>query len=242
MYTKAFDLILLFSLYSLGGWVLETVYASIREKRFVNRGFLSGPFVPIYGFGALLVIFASQIIDGFWPGKTMSSLAVKFLLAFFLTSLLEYLVSLVMEEIFHCRWWDYSKNFLNIQGRVCLSYSLLWGLLSCLLVEIIHPLSLSLLGKFAPAGKGALGAVLLVYFLFDTLASASEIMDLRRVLAAHYLQPAALLRDKLLLYRRLIMAFPEIRFRHLGAISQEIRGYLNEKVEKIKGQIKLRWS
>ena len=241
MYTKAFDLILLFSLYSFGGWVLETVYASIREKRFVNRGFLTGPFVPIYGFGALLVIFASQIIDRIIPEKLILSLTVKFLLAFFLTSLLEYLASLVMEEVFHCRWWDYSKNFLNIQGRVCLSYSLLWGLLSCLLVEIIHPLSLAMVRPVATAEKGALSAMLLVYFFFDTLTSVGEIIDLRRVLANYALLPATQLKDKLITYRRLIMAFPEIRFRQLGVISKEIRRHLNEKVEKIKGQIKLRW-
>ncbi|QNB45003.1 hypothetical protein BR63_00895 [Thermanaerosceptrum fracticalcis] len=241
MYTDLFDIVIIFSLYSFGGWVLETVYASIREKRFVNRGFLSGPFVPIYGFGALLVIFSSRIADNILGAGTMYSLPVKFFLAFLLASFLEYLVSLAMEKIFGCRWWDYSENFLNIQGRVCLSYSLLWGLLACLLVEVVHPVSLSLLEVVNPAGKAALVAMLVVYFVFDTVNSANEIINLRQVLAAHYLRPAGQVRDKLLLYRRIILAFPGIRFQQLGVINQEIRGFLNGKVEKIKAQIKFRW-
>ncbi len=121
---------LYFIIYSIFGWILETIYCSVQERRFVERGFLRGPLCPIYGTGALILLVVL---------KPFENWALIFLISFFLTSILEYITSYAMEKIFKMRWWDYSGYFLNLNGRVCLLNSTLFGLLALILTEILHP-------------------------------------------------------------------------------------------------------
>ncbi|HHY52695.1 MAG TPA: putative ABC transporter permease, partial [Clostridiales bacterium] len=98
-----------FVFYSILGWVYETILCSTLEKRFINRGFLNGPYCPIYGFGALIVIVTLRSVE---------NVVLLFLMAAVLTSTLEYITSWGMEKLFHARWWDYSHKKWNINGRV----------------------------------------------------------------------------------------------------------------------------
>ncbi len=112
--------VMLFFIYSFFGWICEVLYVGlITEKRFYNRGFLNLPLIPIYGFGSILIT------------ATLSDLSLRigyqFLLVVIMTSILEYLTSYLMESFFHLRWWDYSQRKFNINGRVCLRNSLLFG-------------------------------------------------------------------------------------------------------------------
>lgn len=95
-------------IYSVTGWVYETILCSVLARKFVNRGFLTGPWCPIYGFGALLVIFPLQ--------RLKDDLLPLFLSSMVLTMLLEYLTSYVMEKLFHTRWWDYSDKKFQLNG------------------------------------------------------------------------------------------------------------------------------
>lgn len=124
--------ILYFAIYSMLGWVCEVIYCSIPAKHFINRGFLNGPYCPVYGFGALIVIY---ILFPF----TAYPLLV-FTLATLLTSTLEYLTSYILEKSFNAHWWDYSKRKFNIHGRVCLLNSSLFGILCLVLVYLVHPI------------------------------------------------------------------------------------------------------
>lgn len=128
---KIKNVILYFFIYSFIGWCLETIYAFFVEGKFVNRGFLLGPLCPIYGFGAIFLIFLLRNCKG----KPMT----EFLIAAFAFTAFEYVVSYVLEAVFGLRWWDYSNDFLNIQGRVSLAYTIVWGALGILLMEGIHP-------------------------------------------------------------------------------------------------------
>lgn len=121
---------LFFIIYSVLGWIAETLYCSVPQGHFVERGFLRGPLCPIYGVGALILLFVLEPIEN-W--------ILIFLLSFLLTSILEYITSYAMERVFKMRWWDYSGHFLNINGRVCLLNSTLFGLLALVLTKIIHP-------------------------------------------------------------------------------------------------------
>ena len=105
----------------------------------MKRGFLIGPICPIYGFGAVLLILLLKNSKG----KPLS----QFLIAGFTFTVFEYVVSYMLEVIFGLRWWDYSDDFLNLQGRVSLSYSIIWGALGILLIEGIHPYVSKLLEK-----------------------------------------------------------------------------------------------
>lgn len=117
-------------IYSLFGWCYETIVCSLQAGELVKRGFLFGPYLPIYGFGALLIILCLH--------KCMNK-ANLFLSGMLVTTALEYATSWVLEMLFHRRWWDYSNYTLQLNGRVCLLASLLFGVLGVLLVKYIHP-------------------------------------------------------------------------------------------------------
>ncbi|NLT57477.1 MAG: putative ABC transporter permease [Clostridiales bacterium] len=118
-----------FVLYSAAGWVWEVAFCSSRAGRLINRGFLCGPYCPIYGVGALLVI---------WLLSGIEHPLLLFLAGALLTCLLEYFTSWVMEELFRTRWWDYSDKPLNLNGRVYLRGALAFGLLSVAVVKLVH--------------------------------------------------------------------------------------------------------
>ena len=120
-----------FVLYAFLGWVCEDLYCGIPAKKFINRGFFYGPYCPIYGVGALLVLYPLLFVKDY-P-------ILVFVLGVIITSALEYITSWVMEILFKTRWWDYSERFMNINGRVCLLNSTLFGIMSIVVVYIIHP-------------------------------------------------------------------------------------------------------
>ena len=117
---KTFSLIALFLIYSFIGWIVEVSAFLIQDHKFVNRGFLIGPVVPIYGTGGILITILLT--------KYQSDPIVLFCMAVIVCSILEYLTSYVMEKIFKTRWWDYSNKKFNINGRICLEGLILFGL------------------------------------------------------------------------------------------------------------------
>ena len=129
---KVLKCILYFFVYSFLGWIIETIYALFAHGYFVKRGFLYGPICPIYGFGAIALILLTK--------KIYKKPFIKFLIATIAFTLFEYVVSIMLENIFGLRWWDYSNDFLNIQGRISLIYSLFWGLIGWILLEKLHPI------------------------------------------------------------------------------------------------------
>ena len=123
--------------YSFLGWCCEVAFAAVRRGIFVNRGFLNGPVCPIYGFGVLIVLLVLE------PVK--DNLALLFFGSMVLTSALEFFIGFIMEQFFHDKWWDYSENPFNIQGYICLEFSLVWGAACVLVVDVIHPMIFKLI-------------------------------------------------------------------------------------------------
>lgn len=99
----------------------------------VKRGFLYGPICPIYGFGAIILILINDLIS-----KKSNSIIIKAIAMTIIFTIFEYIVSLVFELIFGIRWWDYTNEFLNINGRVCLMFSLLWGVGTVIFIKIFY--------------------------------------------------------------------------------------------------------
>lgn len=120
-----------FIIYSFFGWIIESTYKSILEKKIINSGFLHGPFCPIYGFGA---VFMFLCLNNF-----KSNLVLLFLISFLTLSIWEYIVGYLLEKILHTKYWDYSKNRFNISGRVCLLNSFFWGILGVVFIKFVHP-------------------------------------------------------------------------------------------------------
>ncbi|MBD5118275.1 MAG: putative ABC transporter permease [Clostridiales bacterium] len=125
------QLFLYFILYSFLGWVMETCYCSIVERRLVARGFLYGPICPIYGGGVTLMILF------FTPLK--ENLVLFYVVAVVVMTSWEYFVGWVLEITTHVKYWDYSQYRFNLKGRVCLWVALTWGILSYIVIFLIHP-------------------------------------------------------------------------------------------------------
>jgi len=120
-----------FLVYSFIGWIMECLYAIILLGHFVNRGFLSGPLCPIYGSGALILIFMLS--------KHKKNAVKLFTVSAIAFSLLEYIVSFCLEVLFRAKFWDYTNDFLNLNGRISIAYSFAWGIMAILFLDRIHP-------------------------------------------------------------------------------------------------------
>lgn len=156
--------ILYFTFYSFLGWLIEVGSIFIQEGKLTNRGFLTGPFVVLFGFGACLIILLSEFAS--------RDVLTMFLSGIFFLSSLEYLTGYFMEKIFGARWWDYSNRKFNINGRVALFPSLVWGVLSVFLVYAIHPF-VERISVFMLASRFgvAICVFILLYFISDFIVS-----------------------------------------------------------------------
>lgn len=166
--------VLLFFFYSFGGWCLESLYCSIGEKKLINRGFLTGPLCPIYGTAA--IVMTVLIYNPFKDNPL-----VIFLLGIVLCDIVEYLTSLIMEKLFAARWWDYTYEFMNIGGRICLKHTLYWGVISVVFVRVIHPAIDSLYDKIDGAYTKYILIAVLVIFVIDLINAVRKAMDIRKL-------------------------------------------------------------
>ena len=166
------SLVLYFTAYSFIGWFIETTYCSIPARKFVYRGFLMGPVCPIYGFGALSVLL---ILSPFSDQPLL-----VFFLGLIITSVLEYLVSVLLEKLFKKSWWDYSTKKFNINGRISLLTSLAWGALSVVLVYAIHPALPRLFEMIPPVYVNIASIVLPIVFSADLVLSVLDTIHFNR--------------------------------------------------------------
>lgn len=167
---SAAQLTIIFTIYSFIGWVCETIYCSIQEKKLVDRGFLSGPFCPIYGFGGLIVI---TVLSPF-----SSNIFLLFFSSMIVTTAIEYLTGVVLEHIFHTTWWDYSQCKFNFQGRICLTNSLLFGVMCVVGIQFVHPIVLKLVNAIDSKWTTYLAYGLVVYFILDLCVTVYTILQL----------------------------------------------------------------
>lgn len=141
-----------FFIYAFLGWCMEVAYAAYAEKRFVNRGFLNGPICPIYGVGLCIVYLCLMPIR--------ENTLLLFFGSVFLTTALEGITGLALEQIFHQKWWDYSDKKYNWKGYICLEMSLLWGVACLVIIKTVFPATDFFIGLI----PRVLGIVLLCVF------------------------------------------------------------------------------
>ncbi|ALS37233.1 putative membrane protein [Enterococcus rotai] len=153
-------IVLLFFIYSFIGWLWETIYCSLKARKFVYRGFLVGPYCPIYGFGIIGVLYFLEPLR--------QNIVVLYLLSTILVTILEYITSYGLEKLFHASWWDYKDVPLNINGRVALPVSLFWGVGCVLIVRVIHP-KVMLLEHFLSEKFGLLLPIILLLLITSDL-------------------------------------------------------------------------
>lgn len=222
---------LLFFIYSVLGWCMEVLSTFRVEKKFVNRGFLIGPYCPIYGFGVLLITLLLK--------KYVNDIVVTFIFSILICAILEYLTSYILEKIFYARWWDYSNRKFNINGRVCLGNLLIFGILGCFIIYISNPFLITILKKVPNFVLNIISIILLIGYITDTVISSNVIIDLKDVsktLNKDHTEEISekvkrIIQSKFTLQRRLLKAFPNIR----NTINfEELIEKAKKKIKKIK--------
>lgn len=165
---------LFFYIYCFLGWLWESCYVSIKQRKWINRGFIHGPFLPIYGFGAIMVLVCTL------PFRNNDLLV--FIFGMLGATLLEYVTGDTMEKMFNVRYWDYSQKPFNLNGHICLTSSLAWGVFSVLMENILHQhIEVLVLGL----SKETLEFVTLALTMgiaIDVTQSFNEAMDLKEML------------------------------------------------------------
>lgn len=162
-----------FFIYAFIGWIVEVSYHTVTKGKFINRGFLSGPYCPIYGFGAIAVIY-------FLTDIAEKNKLVLFLGSMLIASLIEFVAGFLLEKIFHERWWDYSDRKLNIEGYICLEFSVIWGMFCFLLYEAVHPLIKHLVGLIPILILKYLDIGLAIIMAIDLVATVNTLVGLNQ--------------------------------------------------------------
>ncbi len=200
---------LYFMIYAFLGWTMEVLVSLWNKKKFVNRGFLIGPYCPIYGWGVLTILLT--------VGKNTSDVLGVFLKAILICSVLEYFTSYFMEKIYNVRWWDYSNKKFNINGRICLETMLPFGLLALCIIYGIHPVVMSMVDKLSVTGLIAVCAVLITIFIADNIVSTYILFKIKGTIKAEKKDNTEKIKkyiekwfqDNTVLYRRIKNAFPK---------------------------------
>ena len=170
MENEIIKIITYFFLYSFLGWAMESLYISVLQRKIINTGFLHGPFCPIYGFGAVVLYVLLINLKG--------NIIAIFCTGFLVLSLWEYFVGFLLEKLFKTKYWDYSKNKFNINGRVCFLNSIYWGLLSVFFIEIWNPIVEIQIQKIPQYLLLYIDSVLIIYIIADMVSSSIKILNL----------------------------------------------------------------
>lgn len=178
MLISVLNYVLMFFVFSAIGWTIETIYCSLGNKKFINRGFLYGPVCPIYGAGALIFeVLVAPLGDPI--GKRWWLVVITGMI---LADILEYLTSYIMEKLFNARWWDYSDNFLNLHGRICFKHTCYWGLFSFLFVYVVSPIYNSVVGFVPQNIRNIAVGVIFVIFLVDLVFTVKATLDIHKLM------------------------------------------------------------
>lgn len=175
MYTYAwYHWLTFFYIYCFFGWIFESTYVSLKQHRFVNRGFLRLPMLPLYGTGAVMMLWVSL------PVK--NNLFLVYCSGVVAATLLEYVTGYVMERLFKVRYWDYSNQKFNLHGYICLTSSIAWGFLTIFMTEVIHKPMERFVLNLPPALEWCLLGVISGCFVMDTIQSTKEALNLAKAL------------------------------------------------------------
>lgn len=203
---------MLFMFYSVIGWLIEVICKRIEEGKFINRGFLIGPYLPIYGSaGVIITLTLSRYYD---------SPVTLFVMAMFTCAILEYVTSYLLEKLFNARWWDYTKYKFNINGRICLETMLPFGLLGCAAIYLINPFFLNILSLISNNIINVVAIILALLFLFDLFVSLKIMSNFKNATIQFRNKDNTeeitkkvkeLLSSKSFFNKRLIDAFPNVK-------------------------------
>jgi uncharacterized membrane protein len=176
------ELFLIFVLFSFLGWSIEVIYAYYKHHKFVNRGFLAGPFCPIYGIGVVILYVTIHTILNQSSMRKSGLIIATFILSALVTTIIEWIVGALLYYFFKTRWWDYSHQKLNFKGYICLKFSIYWGVIGTVVIYSVLPLSFFIIGSLSEPFMEALITLFLIYFVIDGSLTMRTLVDFRRLL------------------------------------------------------------
>ena len=166
---------LIFILFSFIGWISEVIYVGVTSAhKFVNRGFLHGPLCPVYGFGGVVILMLPPSLYATWIPLFFASMI--------LCTIVEYFVSWLMEKLFHTRWWDYSHYKIQLNGRICLLNSILFGFLGVVVIHFVYPLMIDLLNSLGQKVINVSGVIILTVLSVDIFFTVRKLVDFANVM------------------------------------------------------------
>ena len=224
-----------FMIYSFIGYLTEITCCSINNKKLiVNRGFCLGPYLPIYGF--------SSVIMNIFLAKYSKDIITLFVMSAFVCTLMEYMTSLILEKIFHARWWDYTEKKFNLSGRVCLENSCLFGLGGVFIVSILHPFLDGLVSMIPHNVLIILSIVLCVIFMIDVIITVTTMCQVKIATTKFTAKDATeeisrKVRNEIIKNKGLMLhmlnAFPKIKLSNHDPLGR-IKNYLAKQREEYK--------
>ena len=165
------DILIYFITYSFLGWIMESIFRSVCEKKLINTGFLRGPFCPIYGIGAVIMILFLKNFS--------KNLILLFFISIIVFTIWEYLVGVLLEKLFHTKYWDFSDNKFNFQGRICLMNSIFWGILGVVFIQYIHPFIESIIEKVDIRLLTFIYSIIGIVMLIDAITSIIKVKNIK---------------------------------------------------------------
>lgn len=244
------NIIYVFFAYSMLGWVWESIYESILNRKILNRGFFNGPYIPLYGFGGVGCFVVLQRFQA--PLKSPETLKIYIIGAVGAT-VLEYVTSYVLEKTLKARWWDYTNYPLNINGRICLIATVFWGAVAIGAIDYLNPFLFKVKEQFSHDSLLIVLTFLVTTFFYDFCITINSILDLQKKIQliismekdnvfeafAEKKEAFAKYRDRFMeiqnpFITRIIRNFPNLRFvsKNVQGVFTKIKEHLPHKKDK----------
>ena len=230
--------VLLFTIYSIMGWLMEVVLGLIQHHKFVNRGFLIGPYCPIYGFGEVAItLLLGNFMQTMEKVSLLDSIWISTIVIMCICGTLEYVTSYLMEKLFHARWWDYHRFKLNINGRICLETLLPFTIIGQIILRYGNPVFLGLIGNINQPWLHIITIIIICIFATDASVSYNIIHSFKKISneakdnTEEITKKVKEIISKTWRGRRLVSAFPNV---DIDIIRERIRKRVEESKERIE--------
>ena len=229
--------IILFAIYSVIGWIMEITLGFIEKRKFVNRGFLIGPYCPIYGFGGVAItILLSKFMITIDAVSLVDSIWISTIVIMCICGILEYVTSYLMEKLFHARWWDYNNFKFNINGRICLETLIPFTIIGQIILRYASPTFINILSDMPVVWLHILTGTFLLIFITDMLISYNIIRSFKKISneakdnTEEITKKVKEILSKTWRGKRLVSAFPNLDI-------EVIRKKIKQKVEESRKKI-----
>lgn len=237
------EILTMFMVYSVIGWLWETPFVSFSQKRWINRGFLHGPVIPIYGFAAVTMMISMRAIEPYVQKLNFFTVLFAILYMAVIASFWEYITSYLLEKLFHTRWWDYSERKFNLNGRIALDCSIGWGIGGYFFWQVLNN---ALLMKMRQMPKEMLHICFAVFYtllIIDSCLTVKELLSLKHIMNELYILSEQL-SDKVI-YRienlNLEFKIRKQQFKNtLEEVREELKLFYEDKTYQVKVSIRNR--